>query len=242
VDVRGVAEGVAVCGVGVAAAAAAGSGCFAFDATLSPLGSRFSAPVVQPAGTSVAARKISASPFGPLYQAGQFLSVMSFSFRFGVVQDQSIRNSEHETQIRRDHAALNTDAHDLEPLGQLGVGLVNLAGKHPMQRAGCGLERDQFAALGPLAKNAADERIAFDGLPGIGLVADDLNMWVGNRLPSVTDTITIDGVPVDLTGATVKFMMREESSPRKWSFSLWSIVGLVGTTSLVVTFNHRTSP
>jgi hypothetical protein len=34
----------------------------------------------------------------------------------------------------------------------------------------------------------------------------------GNRSPSLTDTITIDGVVFDLTGSSVKFKMRSESS------------------------------
>lgn len=43
-------------------------------------------------------------------------------------------------------------------------------------------------------------------------MADEFNMWVGNRMPSVSDTITIGGVAQDLTGATVKFMMRSEDT------------------------------
>lgn len=59
-------------------------------------------------------------------------------------------------------------------------------------------------------------------------MADDLNMWVGNRLPSVTDTITIDGAPVDLTGATVKFMMREESSATPKVNATATVVDVLG--------------
>lgn len=36
--------------------------------------------------------------------------------------------------------------------------------------------------------------------------------WLGNRSPSLTDTITVDGDAFNLTGATVKFRMRLESS------------------------------
>jgi len=41
----------------------------------------------------------------------------------------------------------------------------------------------------------------------------ELLVWqVGNRLPSITETVTVDGVPFDLTGSTVKFKMREVGS------------------------------
>jgi hypothetical protein len=41
----------------------------------------------------------------------------------------------------------------------------------------------------------------------------DLLVWaVGNRDPSITETITVDGVAVNLTGKTVKFKMRALSS------------------------------
>jgi len=36
--------------------------------------------------------------------------------------------------------------------------------------------------------------------------------FTGNRSPSISDTITIDGVPVDLTGSSVKFQMRAVGS------------------------------
>jgi hypothetical protein len=36
--------------------------------------------------------------------------------------------------------------------------------------------------------------------------------YVGDRQPSITDTITIDGVPVNLTGHTVRFKAREVNS------------------------------
>lgn len=36
--------------------------------------------------------------------------------------------------------------------------------------------------------------------------------WTGNRNPSITETITIDSDPVDLSGSTVKFQMREVGS------------------------------
>ena len=36
--------------------------------------------------------------------------------------------------------------------------------------------------------------------------------FVGNRSPSISDTITIDGVAVDLTGSSVKFQMRQVGS------------------------------
>lgn len=36
--------------------------------------------------------------------------------------------------------------------------------------------------------------------------------FTGNRSPSITDTITIDGTPVDLTGSSVKFQMRAVGS------------------------------
>ena len=59
-------------------------------------------------------------------------------------------------------------------------------------------------------------------------MADDLNMWVGNRLPAASDTITIDGSPVDLTGASVKFMMREESSSTLKVNASATVVSAVG--------------
>lgn len=39
-----------------------------------------------------------------------------------------------------------------------------------------------------------------------------LRIFKGNRSPSLTDTIRIDGVPFDLTGSTVKFRMRQVGS------------------------------
>lgn len=41
---------------------------------------------------------------------------------------------------------------------------------------------------------------------------DRLVFWKGNRNPAITETITIDGTPVDLTLATVKFQMRAVGS------------------------------
>jgi hypothetical protein len=43
-------------------------------------------------------------------------------------------------------------------------------------------------------------------------MSDHLVFWVGNRSPSITETITAGGVPVDLTAATVNFKMRPVNS------------------------------
>lgn len=40
----------------------------------------------------------------------------------------------------------------------------------------------------------------------------DLTYWKGNRSPSITGTITVDGVAFDLTGSSVNFRLRAESS------------------------------
>jgi hypothetical protein len=43
-------------------------------------------------------------------------------------------------------------------------------------------------------------------------MSDHLVFWVGNRSPSITETITAGGLPVDLSAATVNFKMRPLNS------------------------------
>lgn len=57
-----------------------------------------------------------------------------------------------------------------------------------------------------------------------------LELWKNNRLPSLTDTITAEGQPVDLTGSTVKLKARVAgSSALKIDASATPVVAASGT-------------